>query len=82
MCNPFADGYTVLVLICMALFVMWGAVIYFTLAKYINVEKEKYDPDNEEEMIQCTCLRKRARFRGSTEEDVETEASVSYVAIE
>ena len=82
MCNPFVDGYTVLVLICMGLFVMWGAVIYFTLAKYINVEKEKYDPDNEEEMIQCTCLRKRTRFRGSTKEEVETETSVSYVAIE
>ena len=52
-CNPYADGYNVLVIIALALFLLWGAVLYFTLAKYVNVEKEKYDPNNDEEMIRC-----------------------------
>jgi len=78
LCNQYADGYNVAVFLSLGLFVCWGTFLYFTFAKFVNVDKEKYDPDNEEEMIRCTCCRKRKL----SQEENELSTTTSYVALE
>ena len=86
-CNPYADGYNVLVIIALALFLLWGAVLYFTLAKYVNVEKEKYDPNNDEEMIRCptrsccVCCQRRSSAQIEGKGGIDITSATTHVSL-